>query len=328
MAEALYRFSELIGLTQTRIEGLVGVSAGTQSKIFASLVIILLARVLSAVTSAILHRYVHDPGRHYRYKKAVGYAFTIVGVVLVARVWFGGLGGVSTYFGLLSAGLAIALQDLVASLAGWGFIHWRKPFSVGDRIQVGEVRGDVIDIRPFQFSLLEVGNWVDGDQSTGRVIHIPNSWTFKQTVANYTSGFEFIWHEISVVVTFESDWEKAKRLLAEISERHGTTLTDTAAGQVRRAARRYMIHYEKLTPIVWTSVVDIGVNLTLRFICRPRERRSIEEAVWEDVLRAFGAEENIDFAYPTQRFYNNRLEGKSGAGGPGSAGSARSEDPG
>lgn len=315
MSEPSLHFWTLIGLFQDRIESLTGFSTVTQGKILASVFVILLARILSMITSRILHKYVKDSARYYRYKKIVGYVYTVFGVVWVVRIWFGGLDGLTTYFGLLSAGLAIALQDLVASLAGWAFIHWRKPFRVGDRIQVGEAAGDVIDIRPFQFSLLEVGNWVDGDQSTGRVLHIPNSWTFKQTVANYSAGFDFIWNEISVVVTFESDWEKAKSILTEIAEEKGKALTETAERQVRQAARKYLIHYRKLTPIVWTSVEDHGVNLTVRFICKPRNRRSIEQTFWEEILRAFKAESDIDFAYPTQRFYNNQTEGKPGAGG-------------
>ena len=205
MSEALRHFWEAIGLIQRRIDILAGISAQTQNRILASLVIIMVTGVLSRIIAAALHKHVQDPGQYYRYKKTVGFAFTAIGVLLVVRIWFGGLGSLTTYFGLLSAGLAIALQDLVTSLAGWIFIQWRRPFKVGHRIQVGEIRGDVIDIRPFQFSLLEIGNWVDGDQSTGRVMHIPNSWAFKQALGNYRTGFQFIWDEISVVVTLESN---------------------------------------------------------------------------------------------------------------------------
>ena len=74
-----------------------------------------------------------------------------------------------------------------------------------------------------------------------------------------------------------------------------------------------IIQFQFLTPIVWTSVVDIGVNLTIRYVCEPRKRRSSSMVIWEDILRAFAVEEDIDFAYPTTRFYNNVVEGKAGA---------------
>lgn len=90
-------------------------------------------------------------------------------------MWFKGIQSLATFLGLVSAGLAIALKDLVTGLAGWIFIIWRKPFGVGDLIQIGNNSGDVIDIRPFKFIIMETGNWVDADQSTGRITHIPNS---------------------------------------------------------------------------------------------------------------------------------------------------------
>jgi small-conductance mechanosensitive channel len=97
----------------------------------------------------------------------------------------------------------------LANLAGWVFIVWRHPFRVGDRVQIGEHAGDVVDLRIFQFSLMEIRNWVEADQSTGKIIHIPNGIIFTSPLANYTHGFNYLWNEIPITITFESDWEKA-----------------------------------------------------------------------------------------------------------------------
>jgi small-conductance mechanosensitive channel len=223
---------------------------------------------------------------------------------VVATTFASATGGrsLATYLGLLSAGLAIALRELVANFVGWAFILWRRPFEVGDRIQIGDTAGDVIDLRIFQFTLLEIGNWVDADQSTGRVIHVNNGQVFTQSVANFSKGFEYIWNEVAVLVTFESDWQKAKGILAGIATKHGEELSTAAEEKVHEAARRFMIFYSKLTPTVYTSVRDCGVLLTLR----------TEESIWEDILHAFAENDDIDFAYPTQRFYDNLTEGKLG----------------
>lgn len=198
----------------------------------------------------------------------------------------------ATFLGLASAGLAIALRDPVINLAGWAFILWRRPFDVGDRIQIGEHAGDVIDVRIFQFTLMEIGNWVAADQSTGRIIHVPNGRIFSEVLANYSKGFQYIWNEIPVLVTFESDWEKAKALLQEIADRHAAHLSQSAEERVRRAASRFMIKYSQLTPTVYTQVEASGVLLTIRYLCEPRWRRSSAHAIWEDVLRVLlGGEE-------------------------------------
>jgi len=266
----------------------------------------------------LLERRVDDVARRYAVTKTLNYILGFLFFVAAMVIWFGGLTGWSAYLGIMSAGLAIALQDPLVNLVGWLFIAVRKPFVVGDRIEVGGHRGDVIDQRLFQFTLIEIGNWVDADQSTGRIIHVPNGWVFRQSTANYTAGFRFIWDEIAVMVTFESNWEEAKKILLGAATRHAHIKDEEASDEVRKAGRKYMIYFQHLTPIVWTSVADSGVVLTMRYICEPRRRRSTTTAIWEEVLREFATRRDIDFAYPTTRFYDNRAEGKPGTGGPAS----------
>ncbi|MGI8668712.1 MAG: mechanosensitive ion channel family protein, partial [Aridibacter sp.] len=133
---------------------------------------------------------------------------------------------------------------------------------------------------------------------------------FSEPLANYTDGFHYIWNEIAVLVPFESTWEKAKEILTEVIGNRGEEFSLSAETQIRQAAGKMMIYVGKLTPIVYTSVKESGVILTIRYICNPRRRRGSEQEIWEDILRAFGERKDIDFAYPTQRYYLNHLEGK------------------
>ncbi len=284
-----------------------------QVRILSSIVAILALLVVRRIVLALVYRRQEDVTIRYRWRKSTSYTAFGIGLIIVGSIWFTGFRSLSTYLGLLSAGLAIALRDPLVNLAGWAFIIWRKPFTVGDRVQVDSFRGDVIDQRIFMFSLMEIGNWVDADQSTGRMIHIPNGRIFLGVLANYTSGFQFIWNEIGVLVTFESNWRAAKEILTDTVNRHAEHLSSGAREEVRKAAERFMIFYGNLTPIVYTSVKDSGVMLTLRYLCNPRSRRTIEQTMWEEILDEFSKREDIDFAYPTQRFYNNRIEGKSEA---------------
>jgi len=223
---------------------------------------------------------------------------------MISLVWIEGMGSAATYLGLVSAGIAIALKDPITNIVAWGFILWRKPFEVGDRIEIGEHAGDVVDQRIFLFSMMEIGNWVDADQSTGRILHIPNGMIFTQAVANFTHGPKFIWNEVPVLITFESDWEKAKGLLQEIGDAHDISQEGNAAEEFEAATQKYLLKYDKLTPSVYTNVLDSGVLLTIRYLCRPRHRRSSAQVLWEDILRAFAKHPDIDLAYPTTRFYS------------------------
>ena len=260
-------------------------------------------------------RHIEDEGRRYMTVKLISYTLGFVGFILIGVIWITNITGLFAYIGIMSVGLAIALQDLLTNLAGWLFIIIRQPFRVGDRIEIGDSAGDVIDIRLFQFSIIEIGNWVHADQSTGRIIHIPNGWVFKKALANFTVGFHFLWNEIEVMVTFESNWEKAKGILFDIAKKFTAIQSAEAANEIRKAADKYLIHFKHLTPIVWTRVDESGVTLTIRYLCAPRQRRSTSSNIWEEILRSFKACDDVDFAYPTMRYYDNTVEGKPGAGG-------------
>ncbi|MFC2144682.1 mechanosensitive ion channel family protein [Acidobacteriota bacterium] len=295
------------------IQGTFQIDAATQERLLISGAILLVLWLTRLLVLVIVHRRSDDVRIRYRWKKTSQYVIVTVAVFILGMIWIQGFRSLATYLGLLSAGLAIALRELVANFVGWAFILWRRPFEVGDRIQIGDTAGDVIDLRIFQFTLLEIGNWVDADQSTGRVIHVNNGKIFSDSLANFSKGFQYIWNEVAVLVTFESDWEKAKEILSKIANDHGEDLSTAAEEKLQQAARRFMIFYSKLTPTVYTSVRDCGVLLTIRYLCDPRRRRSTEESIWEDILHAFAENDDIDFAYPTQRFYDNLHEGKPGA---------------
>ncbi|GAB4262604.1 MAG: mechanosensitive ion channel [Deferrisomatales bacterium] len=272
--------------------------------------VLVLLWALRRVFLRLVETRLEDPDRLYRWRKATAYAAVALGVLVLGRIWIRGFQSVTTVVGLVSAGVAIALRDLLVNLAGWAFLVWRRPFEVGDRVQIGSLAGDVIDVRIFQFTLLEIGNWVDADQSTGRVVHVPNGRVFTEAVANYDKGFRYIWNELPVLVTFESDWRRAKEVLLTLAEKHAAELSHAAQEKVRAAARRYMIRYSHLTPTVYTSVRDSGVLLTIRYLCEPRRRRGTEEALWEAILAVFAEEPQIDFAYPTRRYFDHAAEGK------------------
>ena len=287
----------------------IGLSPANQRKILVSLAIIVVVWVLRFLILKLVWRQTEDPRLRYQWKRSIGFALSLISIILISSVWITAFARFGAYLGLLSAGLAIALKDPLTNIAGWLFITVRKPFSVGDRVQIGENIGDVIDIRMFQFAILEIGNWVQADQSTGRIIHIPNGIVFLHPQANYGKGFRYIWNEIPVLITFESNWELSKTILEKIIHKHAEHLTKKVEKEIKEATKKFLLTYMQLTPVVYTSVKDSGVLLTLRYVCDFRKRRESEQDIWEDILREFAQNRDIEFAYPTTRFFNQQLEG-------------------
>jgi small-conductance mechanosensitive channel len=248
-----------------------------------------------------LHKSSINLKSQYKIRKILTYTFIFIGSIFALLKWFNDINSISTFLGLFTAGIAIALKDLIINIAGWIFIIVKKPFEVGDRIEIGKNAGDVIDQSALQFTILEIRNWVESDQSTGRIVHLPNYKIFKESLSNYSKGFKYIWDEISVIITFESNWEKAKKILFKIAENHAEHLSKEAEEKLKEAAKKFMIYYKNLTPTVYTTVKGNGVQLSIRYLCEPKKRRITDQEIWEDVLKEFSKNEDIDLAYPTQR---------------------------
>ena len=192
------------------LEETIGLNPDTQQNLFESLLTIILLWLIQRLLVTILNKSIKSIKYRYQWQKGIGYLSFFIGLVIIGRICLTGMETLVTFFGLLSAGVAIALKDPLMNVAGWMHILARKPFDVGDRIEINGVAGDVIDIRIFQFSVLEIGNWVNADQSTGRVLHIPNGMIFNTILSNYTDGFPYIWNELEILITFESNWQKTK----------------------------------------------------------------------------------------------------------------------
>jgi len=286
-----------------------GIEPQIQYKILYSIIVVVITGIVQSIVLKIIHLRVEDVKNKYYWGNAIKYSLFILSFIIIAAIWIQEVRSIATFLGLLTAALTVALKDPIVNLFAWAFILIRKPFNVGDRIQIGDHAGDVIDIRVFQFTLNEIGNWVEADQSTGRIIHIPNGKVFSESQANYTQGFSHLWNEIKVLVTFESNWEKAKAILDEIITKHTAQYTQSAKKTLIEASKKFMIFYNTLSPNIYTSVKDSGVLLTIRYICEPRKRRATEHEIWEDILKAFDKHEDIQFAYPTQRFYYSDEEG-------------------
>ncbi len=263
-------------------------------------------------------RRVDDTSVAYHSRKVTSYTLVTIGFLALLLLWGGALQELATFFGLAAAGIAIGLSDLLKNIAGWFYILLRRPFRVDDRVEIDGVAGDVIDIRVFRTTLLEIGNWVEADQSTGRLVHVPNGKVLSTHVFNATEGFGYLWHEIPVRVTFESDWKRAEQLMLEALETYGGHTAEEAAARIEQASRSYKIRYTHLTPTVYVAVEDRGVRLTGRVLVDTRRRRAVDQQVWRSLLDSFEAEPSVQIAYPTSRTYLRdplRVEA-DGAAGP------------
>lgn len=276
-----------------------------QKKIGQTAFVILLGYILMFMLISFINRRIKDIKARHVVRKNIIYIISLVSIVIIFFIWIQNINSITIFLGVAGAGLALALQEVILCVAGWLLILIRHPFEVGDRVEINGMKGDIIDIRLFQTSMLEIGNWVDADQSTGRIINFPNSFVFKHSNFNYSRGFEFIWNEIPILLTFESDWKRGREIMLEHAEKLAEGMEEKVRRKIDVMRNRYMIYYGKLTPIVYVNIKDSGVELTLRYLTDSKKRRATQDELCQNILNAFESEESVNFAYPTYRIIKN-----------------------
>ncbi len=297
---------EVIQRKATTAEAKIGQSRNNPyTKLLQTGLILLVGYSSIFILVHIINRRIKDLRLKHLARKNIVYILHILIFLYIFFLWVQNISSLTIFLSVISAGIALALQEVILSMAGWLLILVRGPFHVGDRIELGGVKGDVIDIRFFQTSLLEIGNWVDADQSTGRIVHIPNSAVFKQENYNYSRGFEFVWNELNILITFESDWKRAEEIMLEHAAKEAEVKEKAVRDKINHMTKRYMIHYGQLTPIVYVNIKDSGVEVTLRYLTEVRKRRTTQDALCRAILDDFEKEENVNFAYPTYRVVMN-----------------------
>ena len=296
--------SSLLGLVVDSIRDLFRLNADWQAQLVVTGLLVIFLIILRRITIRILNRRMEDLTIRFYVQKLTTYGISVFGALLLFPIWVKDASSVGTSVAVVSAGLAIALSDVVKDLAGWMFILIRRPFHIGDRIEIGGHTGDVIDVQTFDFILFEIGARVDGDDPTGRTVRVPNGDVFSKTITNFSAEFEFMWHEVAVLLTFESDWKRGRDVVMEVMRDHSDDeLRDLAARQLHDADAAIQVDGHHLEPTVYVKVIDSGVLITGRHLVRVMETRRMEDKAWQSILTAFDQEDSLEFAYPTVRTF-------------------------
>lgn len=222
-------------------------------------------------------------------RKITGYLLNIQTVLQIFAVWVQKLGDLTVALGLLAAGLAFALQEIIGSVAGWTTIISGQPFIIGDRIETGGIRGDVVDVSLLRTKLMEIGNWMAGDHNTGRIVTVSNAYIFKEPLFNYSRHINYVWDEISVPVTYGSDWRKAIEIMTTAAGENPAyqDLLPKAHEQRRRARREFAIKITSLEPRVFVRLTDNWIELGLIYPVDTEARRSFRSEVSQRILTDF-----------------------------------------
>lgn len=282
----------------------VGINAGNGRRLLLSVafvaVTVLVARILRVLIGLVLGRR-DQAGIQTRFwtRQGVSLFAAIVLILGLLSIWFDDPTRLATALGLVSAGMAFALQQVVTSIAGYFVILRGSTFTLGDRISMGGVRGDVMHLGFIQTTIMEMGQppgtggaepgmWVHSRQFTGRIVTVTNSKIFAEPVFNYTRDFPFIWEEMAIPIGFGADRTQAEAILLAAARRHAVRSDSLAADATQVLQQRFGIAPAELDPRVYYRITSNWLELTVRFIVRTHGIRNIKDAMSRDVVAGLG----------------------------------------
>ncbi len=261
--------------------------------------LLLLNWLLKSLANALL------TGRHrervrFWTRQVIGLITAVMMIIAVISIWVDNPARLTTALGLVSAGLAFALQKVITSIAGYFVILRGKNFTVGDRISMGGVRGDVIGLGFIQTTIMEMGQppavqsadpamWIKSRQFTGRIVSVANNKIFDEAIFNYTRNFPFIWEEIAIPISYTDDRAAAEKIMLDATRKHTLKLSEVSAEAVTKLQTDYYVEISDFEPQVFYRITDNWLELTVRFIVGDHKVRSIKDAISREMLAAFDA---------------------------------------
>ena len=229
---------------------------------------------------------IRDNDNRYRAKKFSSFIGYLLTLVLLTIVFSDKLGGLTVALGVAGAGIAFALQEVIASFAGWLAIMFGGFYKPGDRVQVGGIKGDVMDIGVLRTTIMETGQWVDGDLYNGRIVLIANSFIFKEPVFNYSGDFPFLWDEIKIPVKYGSNYEKTTAMLLEIGNVVAGDLNEKSRETWRHLQNKFRLEDAQTEAMVSLVANDNWVEFTLRYVVVYKKRRATKTELFTKILKA------------------------------------------
>ncbi len=221
----------------------------------------------------------------YKTKKAINVIGYVLTLLLIAIVYRDSLGGITIVLGVAGAGIAFALQEVIMSIAGWIAIVTGDFYKSGDRVMLGGIKGDVIDLGVLRTTVMELGDWVDGDLYNGRIVRIANSFVFKEPVFNYSSDFPFLWDEIKIPIQYGSDHERAREIIRATGDKIIGEYAERSAIKWEAMVKKFAIENATTGIMVTMALTDNWIEFTLRYVVDYKKRRTVQDELFTDILK-------------------------------------------
>lgn len=255
--------------------------------------------IFKVILEQILTARIGDSKHRYTVRKTLSVTYLTIFLILFITIWIENVQALFVAYGLVGAGVAIALQDFFKNLMGGIILLTGGEFRVGDRIEIDGKKGDVIDVGLMYTSIFEIQEWVTGDQTTGRIIAVPNGFILSKAVNNYTKDNVIIWDEITIPITYDSDWKKAIKKINKLVQKETESEKELAEKEIERLSSRYYLSSREATPSIYLKLTDNWIELYVRYVSRVRDRRDTHTKLSTMILESIQKDKDIKIASET-----------------------------
>jgi small-conductance mechanosensitive channel len=244
-------------------------------------------------------RRIKDSKTRYSLRKTISILSLITFFIVIISIWIVETQNILIALGLVGAAIAFALQDIFKNFIGGLMIYLNGLYRVGDRIEINQKYGDVIDVSIFYTTLMETREWVSGDQATGRLTIVPNGAVLAGVVQNYTRDFDFIWDELTIPITYDSNWKEATTKILDIVKKETTQESENAQKTMEKIEDKYYFTKRSLEPAIFLTLTDNWITLGIRYVTEVRSRRALHDRLSRMILAEIEKSDNIKIASST-----------------------------
>jgi small-conductance mechanosensitive channel len=269
------------------------------SKLLLSLLILVITLVVHRGLRNLLQRRIGDPAHMHTLSMLIRNTVYVASGIVILFVWLGSGSNLTVAMGIFGAGIAFASQEVIGSFAGYVNIVTGNLYRIGDRVRIGDVMGDVLDVSILRTTVMEIGEWVHADQYTGRIVTVANRVVFSAPVFNYTRHWRYVWDEIVIPITYASDWRRAGEIMLAQGHEYTSRFFEEAQAEFGHLAQVYPVQKVSVEPTLYVIMTDNWIEITLRYIVEARERRQAKGQLHRELLQRFESEPGITVASAT-----------------------------
>lgn len=270
------------------LSGITTIDKGIISVVLLTTFIVAFFSLIKMIGKRIIRRKLTGRGE-YVLNQSFRVMLNIFEILALLLVWGEYIKNLMTLISVLSAAMTIALREIILNFFCGIYIKIKRPFKVEDRIQIKDIKGDVMNISSLSFEVLEVSTKEDNGQSTGVVVNFPNSIVFTEPIKNINKGFKYIWNELVVRIMLDGDLIKNKQEIYKIVNGIETikSIPRKMKSEINEVNTENRVYFNKYDPIIYTKIVNNHVELTVRYLMHPKKARYVESVIWNKIYSSY-----------------------------------------